>query len=161
MPIKYFPAPDIEEKSKEIVLMLDWKHIDIENVGFLRSTGSKSRGTIARCHALGKAMQKAMKRKRSFYLVEVISERFDKLPDEEQVEVIIHELMHIPKTFGGGFVHHDRVSDKAVKEVYEHYCNLKEGELDKIKKSFGDKVVEDAQSIIDDAQDFCVKRRWF
>lgn len=161
MPIKYFPAPDIEEKSKEMVYILDWKHIDLEHVGFLRSTGSKARGTIARCHALGKAMQKAMKRKRSFYLIEVIAERFDKLSIEEQEEVIIHELMHIPKTFGGGFVHHDRVSDKAVKEVYDHYCNLKENELNKVEKTIGDQVIDDAQTIIDDAQEFCIKRKWF
>ena len=80
-------------------------------------------------------MQLAMGRKKSFYLVEVISERFDKLSIEEQVEVIIHELMHIPKTFGGGFVHHDRVSDKAVKDVYEHYCNLKQDELKRIREN--------------------------
>lgn len=135
MPIKYFPAPDIKKQAEAIVYILEWKHIQLEHVGFLRSTGSTSQGTIARCHALGKAMQLAMGRKKSFYLVEVISERFDKLSIEEQVEVIIHELMHIPKTFGGGFVHHDRVSDKAVKDVYEHYCNLKQDELKRIREN--------------------------
>lgn len=134
MAIKYFPAPDIEKFAKEIVYLLDWKHIKLEHVGFLRSTGSTARGTIARCHALGKAMQLAMQRDTSFYLVEVISERFDKLPREEQIEVMVHELMHIPKTFGGGFVHHDRVSDKAVKNVYNEYCKIREEELIKIRK---------------------------
>jgi len=134
MAIKYFPALDIEKIAKEIVYLLNWRHINLEQVGFLRSTGSTARGTIARCHALGKAMQLAMKRDTSFYLVEVISERFDKLPREEQVEVMVHELMHIPKTFGGGFVHHDRVSDKAVKNVYNDYCKIREEELKKIRE---------------------------
>lgn len=134
MVIKYFPAPDIEKFAKEIVYLLEWKHIKLEHVGFLRSTGSTSRGTIARCHALGKAMQLAMKRDTSFYLVEVISEKFDKLSREEQIEVIVHELMHIPKTFGGGFVHHDRVSDKVVKNIYNEYCKIREEELIKIRK---------------------------
>jgi len=133
MPIKYFPAPDIKKECEVIVYLLNWNHIKLEHVGFLRSTGSTSRGTIARCHALGKAMQLAMSRDTSFYLVEVISERFDKLPREEQVEVLIHELMHIPKTFGGGFVHHDRVCDEAVKEIYIKYCEIKEEEIKKIR----------------------------
>lgn len=134
MAIKYYHSPDIEKRAREIVYILGWSHIDMDNVGFIRSIGSSSKGTIARCHALGKAMKIAMARKKSFYLIEVISERFDKLSYDYQTEVLIHELMHIPKSFGGGFIHHNKVSDKAVKEVYNNYCNLQENELRKIKK---------------------------
>lgn len=122
--IKYEYAPDIEEIAKKLVLVLGWNHINMGEVAFLRSRGSGSRGTIARCHALGKAMQMGLKRDKAFYLVEVISERFDKMSEEERVKTIIHELMHIPKTFGGGFVHHNMVHERNVKKVYEHYCNL-------------------------------------
>ncbi len=125
MKIKYHQAPDIQKVAEEIINRLDWNHINVEHVAFLRSTGSKARFTIARCHALGKAMQIGLGRKKGFYLVEVISEKFDKLPVDEQVKVIIHELMHIPKAFGGGFIHHDKVHDKSVEQVYNHYCNLK------------------------------------
>ena len=45
-------------------------------------------------------MQKAMN-VQAFYALEFISERFDRLDKEEQIKVIIHELMHIPATFGG------------------------------------------------------------
>lgn len=125
MAIKYYEAEDLKEKAHEIVNRLEWLHIDLENVGFLRSFGSTSRGTIARCHALGKAMQIGMGRKKSFYLIEVISERFDKLSEEDKIKTIIHELMHIPKSFGGGFKHHNVVNERNVKKVYEHYCSLK------------------------------------
>jgi predicted metallopeptidase len=121
MPIKYCDAEDIKTRAISIVRTLEMKHIDLTNVGFLRSRGSTSKGTIARCHALGKAMQLAMGRKKGFYLIEVISERFDKLSQREQTEVVIHELMHIPKTFGGGFIHHDKVNNKSVKKMYEEY----------------------------------------
>ena len=131
MAIKYGHAEDIKEKAEEIVQSLNWGHILLEHVGFLRSFGSKSRRTIARCHALGKAMQLAMGRDRGFYLIEVISERFDRLSKDEQTKVIIHELMHIPKTFGGGFIHHNKVHDDSVEQVYEHYCNLKTKEKSK------------------------------
>lgn len=126
MAIKYEDAPDVKEIAHDIVHRLGWKHILLEHVAFLRSRGSTSRGTIARCHALGKAMQIGMGRKKSFYLIEVIAERYDKLSSKEKVETVIHELMHIPRSFGGGFIHHDKVHDHSVGKVYEHYCNLKE-----------------------------------
>jgi len=128
MAIKYHQAPDIQTIAEEVVRKLDWSHVLLEHVSFLRSTGSKARMTIARCHALGKAMQIGMGRKKGFYLIEVISEKFDRLSAEEQLKVIIHELMHIPKSFGGGFIHHDKVHNASVNHVYNHYCNLKKKE---------------------------------
>jgi len=125
MAIKYHQAPDIKKISEEIVDKLCWKHISLDNVAFIRSTGSSAKRTIARCHALGKAMQIGMNREKGFYLVEVISENFDKLSEDERIKVIIHELMHIPKSFGGGFIHHDKVHEKSVDKVYLNYCNLK------------------------------------
>ena len=124
MGIKYEQAEDIKEKAEDIVKTLQWNYIRLEDVGFLRSHGSSSRGTIARCHALGKAMQLAMKRK-GFYLIEVISKRFDKLSEEDKLKVIIHELMHIPSTFGGVFKHHHLVTDKNVDKFYEEYMKRK------------------------------------
>ena len=123
MAIKYKEAPDIETLSHELIRFLGWTHIHLEHVAFIRSHGSKARRTIARCHALGKAMQIGMKRKKGFYLVEVISEIYDKLPRDEQVKTVIHELMHIPKSFGGGFVHHDKVHEHSVGKIYEQYRN--------------------------------------
>jgi predicted metallopeptidase len=125
MPIKYHQADDIKKEAEEIVRILNWSHIDFSNLGFLRSTGSTSPRTIARCHALGKAMQMAMGKTTGFYLIEVISEKFDKLPESEKTKTIIHELMHIPKTFGGGFIHHDKVHERNVRIVFEQYQNLK------------------------------------
>ena len=78
-------------------------------------------------------MQIGMGRKKGFYLIEVISEKFDKLSVDEQLKVIIHELMHIPKSFGGGFIHHNKVHEASVDHVYNHYCNIRkedeEGEI--------------------------------
>lgn len=127
--MRYEQAPDLRERTIKIINKMGWKHIDIDNLGFLRSFGSSSRGTIARCHALGKAMQMAMGRNTGFYLIEFISERFDKMPYEEQTKVIIHELMHIPKTFGGGFIFHDKVNDATVEVNYQEF--KKREDLDK------------------------------
>ena len=121
--MKYEFAHDLQKIAEEISKLL-FPHVVIERVRCMRSFGTSSRGTIARCHALGKVMQKAMGIK-AVYVLEFLSERFDKLDKEEQVKVIIHELMHIPFTFGGGFKHHNYVTDKNVNKHYKMYQELK------------------------------------
>ena len=126
MGIKYQKADDLQELMNEISIFL-FPHVRLDSVICLRSFGSRSRGTIARCHALGKAMQIGLDRK-GFYLIEVISERFDKMNKVDQVKTMIHELMHIPKTFGGGFKFHDVVNSRSVDKEYERFINLKSKE---------------------------------
>ena len=119
--MKYEFALDIQKKAEEIVNVL-FPHVKIDRVKCFRSYGTSSRRTIARCHALGKLMQKAIGIQ-AVYALEFLSERFDKLDEEEQIKVIIHELMHIPKTFGGGFKHHDYVCERNVNKCYKEYKN--------------------------------------
>ena len=148
MGIKYELAEDIQEKVNEIAKML-FSHVRLDSVVCLRSYGSSSRGTIARCHALGKAMQLALGRK-GFYVIEVISKRFDKMSEEEKVKTLIHELMHIPKSFGGGFIHHNIVHERNVERMYQHYCNLKKKErfVDSILNGDG---IETAKEVSENA----------
>jgi len=135
--MKYEHAPDLQEIAEEISRLL-FPHVKIDKIRCFRSYGSSSRSTIARCHTIGKLMQKAMNTD-AFYALEFLSERFDKLDEEEQVKTIIHELMHIPKAFGGGFRHHDFVCDKNVNKCYVNYKKnkkeLKEDffEIEKLK----------------------------
>ena len=125
--MKYEEARDLKERLKEIVYILEMRHINIERVECMRSYGSSTKRTIARCHALGKLMQNAMKTK-AFYAIEFL-EIFDRMPKKEQDKVIIHELMHIPKSFGGGFRHHDFVCDRNVDVMYERFENLKRNSI--------------------------------
>ena len=117
--MRYDYALDIQKKAEEISRML-FPYVKIERLKCFRSYGTSSRGTIARCHALGKLMQKAMDTK-AFYVLEFLSERFDKMNSEDKIKIIIHELMHIPKSFGGGFKHNDFVCDKNVEKYYKEY----------------------------------------
>ena len=121
--MKYVEAYDLDERLREIVLTLGMNHINLERVRCLRSFGSSSRRTIARCHTIGKVIQKAMGVK-DFYTIEFL-EIFGKISREEQDKVIIHELMHIPKTFGGGFRQHDFVCEKNVEIMHEKFINLR------------------------------------
>lgn len=121
--MEYLEAPDLKERATEIIKLLEMSHINIERIEFLRSKGSSSRNIIARCHTLGKLMQKAMRTK-PFYAIEFL-ETFEKLSKDEQDETIIHELLHIPKTFGGGFRYHNFVCAKNIKTLHNRFKELK------------------------------------
>jgi predicted metallopeptidase len=122
--MKYEEADDLQKIADEICKLL-FPHVIIERVKCYRSYGSSTKRTIARCHALGKLMQKAIGVE-AYYALEFLSSRFDKLSKEEQIKTIIHELMHIPQTFGGGFRHHDFVCEKNVNLYYKTYIAKKE-----------------------------------
>lgn len=122
--MKYHDAPDLKLRMIEIVKLLGMDHVDLNRIECMRSTGSSTKRTLARVHTLGKLMQKAMKSK-AFYAIEFL-ERFEKLSREDQDKVIIHELLHVPKTFGGGFRQHDFVCEDNVDIMYEKFLNLKE-----------------------------------
>ena len=121
--MKYEFAEDLQRTAEEISVLL-FPHVDINNIKCYRSYGTSSRGTIARCHALNKIMQKAIGIK-AIYVLEFLSERFDGMDSEEKLKVIIHELMHIPKSFGGGFKYHDFVTERNVNKCYQEYKKLK------------------------------------
>ncbi len=117
--MRYEFAPDLQKIAEDISQKL-FPWINISRIKCFRSYGSSSKRTIARCHALGKLMQKALGIS-AFYPLEFLSERFDKLSEKEKIKTIIHELMHIPKTFGGGFRHHDFVCNKNVEKYFSIY----------------------------------------
>ena len=124
--MRYEEAIDIKGECGKIVDALSMGHVDVSRVAFLRSSGTSTRNTIARCHGLSKVMQLGMDIK-AFYVIEVISEKFDRLSREDQTKVLIHELMHIPKNFGGGFRHHDYVCRSEVEKMYRMYKDRTSG----------------------------------
>jgi len=123
--IRYELAKDIGSKIKDIIHKLQMTHVDGSRVACVRSKGSKSKRVIARCHGLSRIMQLALDQK-PHYAIEVVSERFDKLSKEEQTKVLIHELMHIPHSFGGGFrAHRPYVTQKKVERMYKKFVSAK------------------------------------
>jgi len=117
--MKYEYASDLQTRMEEIAKFLEMDHKAVDRVKCFRSSGSSTKRTIARCHTIGKLMQKAIGVK-AHYAIEFL-ERFERLSREEQDKVIIHELMHIPKTFGGGFRQHDYVCDRNVNELHKKF----------------------------------------
>jgi len=104
----------------DIAKVIGMPHVKFSGVYAVRSQGSQAVGTIARCHALGKIWQKCLDIN-AVYIIEIISEQFDSMDREGQDKTLIHELMHIPKSFGGGFKHHNIVNSKNVNKLYKLY----------------------------------------
>lgn len=120
--MKYEFAPDLQERMENIIKALEMDHINTSRVKCFRSSGSSTKRTLARCHTIGKLMQKAMNAP-AHYAIEFL-EKFEKMSRAEQDKIIIHELMHIPKTFGGGFRQHDFVCERNVELMHEKFVNL-------------------------------------
>jgi predicted metallopeptidase len=121
VPITYSEAPDVKKMADEITEKLGFFHVVPQFVFCIRSKGSASRRTIARIYGLGKVWQETLNLP-SAYVIEVISERFDKFTQEDKEKTIIHELLHIPATFAGGFrPHKGYIDDETVEQLHKTY----------------------------------------
>lgn len=88
-----------------------------------RSTNAKTRA-YARIWGLSRIWQQALKIKPA-YILEVISEKYDRLSNLEKSKILLHEVAHIPKNFSGALVPHTKrrkgnFRDK-LKSLYEVY----------------------------------------
>lgn len=105
--MKLEKAEDVSEIIKEIVLKLELEHIDFERIICFRSFGSSS-DAHARIYSMPKIWQKALGIE-PCYVIEVLSEKFDKFSEEEKEKTLLHELLHIPKNFSGALLSHKTV----------------------------------------------------
>lgn len=127
MPIRYTEAADVKKLADEIIDGLGLFHVVPQFVFCFRSTGSTSKRTIARIHGLGKIWQEALNLPPS-YTIEVISERYDRLSQTGKEKTVIHELLHVPRGFAGGFRPHkgyidERIVDDLYRKLQEHRKN--------------------------------------
>lgn len=118
-------AYDVEEKINKIIKKLELEHIIEARIICMRSKGSKAKA-YARIWALPKIWRVAFNIY-PFYIIEVISEHYDKLSEEEKIKVLIHELMHIPFKFSGGLLPHNnkkiKINKKNVEKFYRKFIN--------------------------------------
>jgi predicted metallopeptidase len=125
--LQYHEAPDVKRLTDEIIDSLNLFYVVAESVYCYRSMGSKSKRIIARIHGFGKIWQRALGLPPS-YVIEVLSERYDKLSQEDKEKTVIHELLHIPRGFRGGFrPHKGYISKKKVDKLHKEYIKKKSG----------------------------------
>lgn len=119
LPLEYVEASDVKRLVSEIIDGLDLFHVVAQFVYCYRSKGSKSRSTVARIHGLSRMWQEVLLRPPA-YVIEVISERYDRLSEEEKEKTLIHELLHIPKGFSGGFrPHKGYINRKRIEKMHK------------------------------------------
>lgn len=104
--IEWVAATDVTKKISSLKkkLHLDW--VNVSNVYCVRSYFANTRA-MARIWGLGRIWQIALNAEPK-YIIEVISERFDRLGELEKNKVLLHEIAHIPKNFSGSLIPHIR-----------------------------------------------------
>jgi len=110
-------AQDIQKEIKSLAGKLDFVNIDPKRIICFRSFGSKSRAR-ARIWGFPRVWQQALNIK-PHYVIEVLSEKFDKLSPKDKKKVLIHELLHIPKNFSGSLLPHRRRGGKTIRGEVE------------------------------------------
>jgi predicted metallopeptidase len=104
--ISWQTAPDINYRVRNLVKKLDFDWIKTQRIKCFRSTFANT-SAVARIWGLGRLWQITLKEK-PIYIIEVISEKYDRLSDHEKDKILIHELAHIPKNFSGALLPHRR-----------------------------------------------------
>ncbi len=125
---RFEPAPDVAAEIARLVDVLEFEHIDPDRVHCRRSRGSTA-NAYARIWELPSMWQDALGVPPQ-YVIEVLTEHFDPLDEVERIKILIHELLHIPRTFSGAVRNHrgsgERIDGRTVNRYYRHYLRVQE-----------------------------------
>jgi predicted metallopeptidase len=108
-------APDVRLRVVKLVKDFSLEWINIDRVFFKRSYNSKSRA-YARIWGLGRIWQETLQEKPA-YIIEVLSEKFDRLNKKRKDEILLHEIAHIPRNFSGSLIPHFRKGNRKFGDI--------------------------------------------
>ncbi|OGK08837.1 hypothetical protein A2767_07150 [Candidatus Roizmanbacteria bacterium RIFCSPHIGHO2_01_FULL_35_10] len=117
--MQYQKAPEIKRQIRVLVKELNYTYIKVNNIHCIRSFDAKTRA-YARIWGMAKLFKEVVGIE-PHYIIEVIAKKFDKLDEREKIKTLIHELMHIPKTFSGALLSHrgryHEINDREVERI--------------------------------------------
>lgn len=117
--MQYAKAPEIKRTIEVLVEKLNFTHVKTERIHCIRSFDAKTRA-YARIWGMSRLFHEVAGIEPA-YIIEVVSKHFDKLSEREKIKTLIHELMHIPKTFSGALLSHKgryhRINDREVEKI--------------------------------------------
>ncbi len=121
--MKYKLAPEIKKQIRVLIKELKFTHIKPNQIWCIRSFDAKTRA-YARIWGMSRLFHEVAGLPPT-YIIEIINQHFEKLSDREKIKTLIHELMHIPKTFSGALLSHrgphheinDREVEKIIKKI--------------------------------------------
>lgn len=121
--MQWHAAEDLHARLRGITQALGLSYVDPVRIRCLRVEGSRA-NALARIWGLPPVFQDALQLA-PHYVIEFMMPAFDGLPREEQDRVIIHELLHIPRTFSGG-IRPERsrslnINSRTVEQYYRQY----------------------------------------
>lgn len=124
--MEFNKSEDIQRLLEKIQAKLQLPHINTSKIVCFRSFGSQARAR-ARIWGFPKIWQLALDLP-PYYCLEVISEKFDHLKTDDQIRIIIHEMMHIPKNFSGALLPHRGrgkviINSRSVEQLFKLYQN--------------------------------------
>lgn len=111
------------ERLSRIVAALEFSHVNPARIFCVRGYGSTSEAW-ARIWGLPALWQQVLGIGPA-YVVEIIEPEFGRLPEAEQDRILIHELLHIPRTFSGAIRPHRTptfsITRRTVERYYQQY----------------------------------------
>lgn len=117
--MKYDRAPDVKKRIDALIKALEFAYIKPKQIYCIRSFDAKTRA-YARIWGMAKLFSEVAGITPT-YIIEVNSKKFDKLSERDQLKTLVHELMHIPKTFSGALLSHrgpyHRINDREVEKI--------------------------------------------
>jgi predicted metallopeptidase len=117
--MKYEVAPEIKKQICVLAKKINLNYLNVNNIHCIRSYDAKTRA-YARIWGMAKLF-KEVAGLEPHYIIEVNAKKFDKLPEREKIKTLVHELMHIPKTFSGALLSHrsryHRINDHEVEKI--------------------------------------------
>ena len=120
---RFEPAPDVTALVHTLVRVLEFGHIDPHRVHCRRSTGSTS-DAYARIWELPSIWIDALGVPPQ-YVIEVLAQHYDGLDEAEKEKIVIHELLHIPRTFSGALRNHrgqgEPINGRTVNRYHREY----------------------------------------
>jgi predicted metallopeptidase len=128
--LRFHPASELQETLAKIVYALGLRYIDPSRVHIVFSTGSKS-SAYARIWGIPRPFIEIGICK-PHYVIEIVTENILSLRNcEDIVNVFVHELLHIPRSFSGGLRGHGawsrynnirRVASKIPSNIARELC---------------------------------------
>jgi predicted metallopeptidase len=116
-------APDVQKLMRTIVRRVPFEYVRPGQIVCMRSFHAKTRAR-ARIWSFPKIWQMALNEK-PWYVIEVVSQYYDRMTMDDKVRVLIHELMHVPKNFSGALVPHrtihKKINSRTVERLFAQY----------------------------------------
>jgi len=123
--MQYKIATDVKKKVNQLINQLKMKHINKKRIYCIRSFDAKTKA-IARIWGISRLFNEVCGIK-PCYIIEVNAKIFDKLSERNKIKTLVHELLHIPKTFSGSLLPHRGRYHKINNTIIENL--LKKGKI--------------------------------